>query len=304
MGALLRAMLEPDNVQQAWRRVRRERTPWSPGVDREQLEGRLPEYLLRLVEDLRCGNYRPEALRQFPVTKGDGGRRIISAQYLRDKLAQRMAHQVMEPHIEPFLHPDSFGYRRGRGVPHALQRVRERVATGLVWAVDADIRAFFDRVPQHCIRRELRRFIGDRALRRLVGAWLLAGSHPGAMLARRRGVPQGAVLSPLLCNVLLDHLDRALARAGIPFVRYADDFLLLTPTRDDAEHARAYAAKCLARLGLELHSEKTSVVRVSPAVHFLGQPVVRARGRRGRPGRAGGKGRPGTPKAREPGPGR
>lgn len=282
MGALLQAMLEPENVQQAWRRIRREHTPWCPGVERTELDYGLPQHLLRLMEDLRRGSYRPEALRQFAVNKGDGGRRIISAQYLRDKLAQRMAFQVMEQRIEPFLHPDSFGYRRGRGVPHALRRVRERVATGLVWAVDADIRSFFDRVPHHRIQRELNRFVDDRALRRLVGRWLQAGGHPASLLARRRGVPQGAVLSPLLCNVLLDHFDRALERAGIPFVRYADDFLLLTATREDAERARAHAEKCLARLGLELHPQKTAVVRVSSKLQFLGEAVVRRRDRRGR----------------------
>lgn len=280
MGRLMRAMLEPDNVQQAWRRVRGDHAPWCPGVNRDALDHALPAHLLRLVEDLKTGRYRPDALRQFALSKGDGGRRIISAQYLRDKLAQRMAHQVMEPCIEPFLHPDSFGYRRGRGVPHALMRVRERVATGLVWVVDADIRSFFDRVPHGEVRQELRRFVRDRFLRRLVDRWLLMGGHPGAMLGRRRGVPQGAVLSPLLCNVLLDRLDRAMVRAGIPFVRYADDFLLLAPTRQDAERARLHAGKCLEGMGLELHPRKTRVAKVSPDIRFLGEPVVSGARRR------------------------
>ncbi|OOC10841.1 MULTISPECIES: reverse transcriptase domain-containing protein [Thioalkalivibrio] len=275
MNALLDSMVDPENVQKAWRRVRRDRAPWSPEVNREHLDQALPRHLLRLVQDLQTGRYRPGAMRQFAVAKGDGGRRVISAQYLRDKLAQRMAHQVLEPRVEPFLHPDSFGYRPGRGVPHALHRVRERIATGLDWVVDADIRSFFDQVPHRGVRRELKRFVRDRGLRRLIDRWLVAGSHSASLAGSRRGVPQGAVLSPLLCNIFLDRLDRSLADAGIPFVRYADDFLLLAATRTDAERARSHVDRCLRRMGLELHPDKTRVSRVSPRVRFLGEPVVR-----------------------------
>lgn len=272
----------PENVQAAWRRLRRDRAPWSPGVDRETLDRELPRHLLTLTEALRDGSYRPDRLRQFPVRKGDGGRRTISAQYLRDKLAQRLLLQVVEPRVEPRLHPESFGYRPGRGVPHAMTRVRERIATGLPWLVDADIRSFFDSVPHRGLRRAFARFESDRELRRLVDGWLAVDAHPASMLGRRRGVPQGTILSPLLCNLFLDELDRYWQRTGIPFVRYADDFLLFAPDQRRAERALAGTRRRLERMGLALHPDKTRVVRASPAVRFLGEPVVRRRKRRRR----------------------
>ncbi len=280
MSDLFARVLDPLTVQAAWRRLRSDRAPWAHDVKREALDAELPRHFLQLIADLRDERYRPAALRQFTVTRGDGKKRVISAQFLRDKLAQRMVLEVLEPEIDPLLHPDSFGYRRGRGVPHAIAKVRERIATGLRWVVDGDIRSFFDRVPHRGINRAVAEFVPDRALRRLIKRWVAASPHPGGLLSPAVGVPQGAVLSPMLCNLFLDQLDSAWTRAGIPFVRYADDFVLLTGSRNDAERARDFTERQLHRLRLELHPDKTQIARASPNLRFLGEPILKRRWRR------------------------
>ncbi len=274
---LLEDALAPSNVQAAWQHLRHDHAPWALDVPRENLEKDLPLHLTGLVDDLRTGRFRPQSLRQYSVRKGDGGTRIISAQFMRDKFAQRLIHQMLEPRIDPYLHPDSFGYRRGRGVHHAIARVRERINTGLNWLVDADIRSFFDRVPHSGIKKLLKNFVPDPRVRKLIDQWMILGAHRDSLLSARRGLPQGTIISPLLCNLYLHTLDEKLSQASIPFVRYADDFLLLTPSRASAEQSQQFAGKVLERLGLELHPDKTRVCRASANIKFLGEPVVRRR---------------------------
>ena len=276
---LLERMLAPDNVNAAWRALRRDTAPWAPGIGAEVVRTDAPYFLLELVREIERGRYRPLPVRQYAVRKADRGRRVLSRFYLRDKLAQRMALQVLQPLGEARFHHDSFGYRPNRGVAQALARSRERVATGLAWLVDADIERFFDCVPHGPLRRRLRGLVPDARVRALLEAWLAVGPHPGCLLGRRRGLLQGAILSPFLCNVHLDAFDRALAARNIPFVRYADDFLLFAPDREAAQAAAECAGVLLRRLGLRLHPRKTRV-RHASEVRFLGEPLVRRRRRR------------------------
>lgn len=188
---------------------------------------------------------------------------------------QRALLNVLEPRAEALFHDDSYGYRPGRGVGTALAKVRERVRIGQYWLVDADITKFFDSIPHKLLLTVLKKFFRDSATMDLVAKWLASGAHHASMLRGRRGVSQGAVLSPLFCNVYLHQFDVALAGADIPFVRFADDFLLFAAKRQKAEHALAFADKQLKRLGLELHPEKTGVVKSGPKVCFLGERLPR-----------------------------
>jgi len=269
--------LSPQNIQSAWEHLRSDKAPWTPDTPHAALEHRLPFLLSELVDDLRSNRFRPLGLRQFPVQKGDGTQRIISAQYLRDKFAQRLFHQVLHPKIDPYFHPDSFGYRRGRSVQQAIARVRERIRIGLTWLVDADIRSFFDQVPHRGVRKILKRYVSDRQILKLIDRWMLLGAHRDSLLGPLRGVPQGTTLSPLLCNLFLHNMDERLSRAGIPFVRYADDFVLQTSSREDAEASLVFVRKILSGLRLELNENKTRVCEASPQVIFLGEPVLQNR---------------------------
>ncbi|MFZ1342877.1 reverse transcriptase domain-containing protein [Thiothrix eikelboomii] len=268
---LLESVLQPGVLDETWRRLRTEHTPWSKGVDRDQLEQHLLRHVLELLGDVRANRYRPEPLRQFTIPKKDGHKRVISAQFLRDKFLQRAILIVLEERAEQLFHVDSYAYRPHRGVQDALRKARERIACGLDWLVDADIRQFFDQIPHALLRKKLKAFMEDRALLGIMDLWLKQGAHHTSLLGNSRGISQGAILSPLMCNLYLHDFDMALEKANIPFVRYADDFLLFASSKVLAEKALVYAGEVLRKLNMELHADKTRVVRSSPDVWFLGE---------------------------------
>ncbi len=267
---LLQQAMSPEMLNHAWRRLRSQHTPWSVQVDRDRLEQNLLHYVLQCRQQVLDGSYRPEPLRRFTMRKPDGRQRILSAQYLKDKFVQRALLAVLEPRAEAIFHEDSYAYRPGRNVAMALERTRERIRIGLDWLVDADIQSFFDSIPHRPLLRRLKPFVDDRRAMALIEQWLQGGAHQTSFLGGGRGIAQGAILSPLFCNLYLDQMDRELAQANIPFVRFADDFLLFAPTKAQAEQALAFVRQILDKLGLELHPRKTRVVRSSPEVGFLG----------------------------------
>ena len=275
MGELLDRMLSPEILDRAWRRLRRDRTVWDVGISREEMERHALKHILHLVGQVREGSYRPAGLRRFAVRKPSGGLRVLSALTLRDKLLQTAAMIVLTPLAERLFHPDSFAYRPGRSVEMAFGRACERIRCGLDWLVDADIRGFFDEIPHRLLRKRLRAFVPDRELLALMDRWLAVGYAQSSVFGQRRGIPQGAVLSPLWCNLFLHPLDEAWDRRNLAFVRYADDFLLFAPDRRRAEKALAWTDRQLRRLGLALHPDKTRVTRTGPHVVFLGKTLPR-----------------------------
>jgi len=273
MGKLLEKVASPEILDAAWKRLRNDKAIWRPGIPRSQMESNLVYHLLNLANELESGTYMPDPVRFFPVNKGDGKQRIISFFCLRDKLAQRAVLTVLEPIGERIFHHDSFGYRPGRTIDMALSRVREYMLCGLTWAVDADIESYFNRIPHKPLIKELNSLIHDREMILLIKRWLDAGTAKRGFLATPQGIPQGAVLSPFFCNVYLTSLDNGLSSKNLPFVRFADDFLVFAKSREDAEKALRHVARSLKKLGLSLHPQKTRVVKCGPTVRFLGRKL-------------------------------
>jgi RNA-directed DNA polymerase len=271
MGELLKRMLSPEVLNRAWRELGSDHAVWEAGMPRSEMERNLLLHLLRLLGDVRAGRYRPEPLRRFPIAKADGRQRVLSALCLRDKLLQKATHIVLEPDAERLFHHDSYAYRPRRNVEMALKCARERIACGLSWLVDADIRSFFDSIPIKPLRQRLKAFIKDRELMRLVDLWLDLGASHASFFSAPRGIAQGAILSPLFCNLYLHDFDQALHDKKVPFVRYADDFLLFAADEQGARRAHDYAAELLNRLDLDLNTEKTRITLSGPHVHFLGE---------------------------------
>jgi len=272
---LLEQAMSADILDKSWQRLKTEHTPWSPTVSRSELDKHLVQHLLSLRDAVLNESYRPQPLRQFPMQKPDGKKRILTAQYLADKVIQRAMLQVLNPKAEQLFHDNSFAYRPKRSVDQALNKVREHIRCGRYWLVDADIEKFFDNIPQSLLLKKLKPFIDDAKAMKLITSWLKQGAHQKSLLGKRFGIPQGAILSPLMCNLYLHDFDQALSHANIPFVRFADDFLLFTDSEKNALAAKTYAKNQLDKLQLKLHPKKTQVVKSSPKVIFLGQKLPR-----------------------------
>ena len=166
--SILQQAMSPEVLNQSWRRLQKEHTPWSNTVNRDELQRHLLKYILETREQVLNGHYSPQALRQFALKKPDGRKRIISAQYLQDKLLQRALMIVLEPKAEALFHNDSYAYRPRRSVAMAVTKAKERIKIGQDWLVDADIKSFFDEIPHKPLIKTLRHFINDTEAMKLI----------------------------------------------------------------------------------------------------------------------------------------
>lgn len=278
-GEYLEKVASPAVLNHAWRLLRKDPGCWTRGLPVAHMDHNAIRHVGELSRELLAGRYRPQPMRCFNIPKADGRQRLICASTVRDKLVQRAVLIVLEPLGEAIFHDGSFGYRPQCTQEMALARIREHVRRGYVWLGDADIRACFDEIPHQGVLAELKKLCPDRAIVRLVRLWLESVPDEFRPASPGRGLPQGMVLSPFLCNLYLHGLDCALERKGIPFVRFADDFVLLAKTEKDAARALREAGRCLKKMKLALHPDKTRVIRANSRHRFLGQRLPDGRER-------------------------
>jgi RNA-directed DNA polymerase len=253
-----------------------------PGVDHvttTRFGQRLDEELAKLREDLRTGRYRPAAIRrvQIPKPGRPGELRPLGIPTVRDRVVQTALRNVLEPIFEMGFAVHSYGFRPKHSTKDALRRVESLLRDGAAFVVDADIKGYFDAIPHARLLERVREKVTDGAVLALLDAFLtqrimegLEEWTPGG------GTPQGAVISPLLANVYLDPLDHRIARR-FEMVRYADDFVILCSTREDAEVALADVREWMAEAGLTLHPAKTRLVDLAAGetFDFLGYTLGR-----------------------------
>lgn len=261
-----------ENLVAAWKRVKANRG--CAGVDEETIavfERQWEQNLRELQRVLREGKYQVSPVLRVYIPKASGGRRPLGIPTLRDRIAQQAVRLVIEPRLEREFSPVSFGFRPGRSPRDAHRAVVAYRKQGYRWVVDADIESFFDRVDHGLLLSWVAEEIKDKAIFRLIRAWLRCGVMEEMKVRKLiTGTPQGGIISPLLANLYLHRFDQAMAARGYKLVRYCDDFVILTKRRDKAQRALRYVGEVLARLRLSLNLQKTRITTFEEGFDFLG----------------------------------
>jgi group II intron reverse transcriptase/maturase len=256
------------------------------GIDKvsiKMFEANLPNNLRCLERDLKNGSFEPFPLRRHLLDKGGGKFRPLGIPAVRDRVAQEALRRLLQPFFEPLFHQASFGFRPGRNCHQALAQAIKYHQQGYRVLLDADIVGFFDNLSHALIKEAVAAQVADGNILNLVEKFLRSGVvAQGVFKPTTVGTPQGGVISPLLANIVLNHLDWQLDKLGFRFVRYADDFVVLCQTRPQAEEAQTQVARILAQLGLQLSPEKTRITTYGKGYSFLGF-VMSSRSRRMRP---------------------
>lgn len=262
------------NLLAAFQQVARKKG--AAGVDHitvDEFEGRLPDSVTELSDQLKTGAYRPQAVRRVHIPKpGSKETRPLGIPTVRDRTVQAAVVNVIEPIFERDFAEQSYGFRPGRGCKDALRRVDGLIKQGYVHVVDADLKSYFDTISHNRLMDRLKEKIADGSLLSLIQLFLEANiMESGQEWTPTAGAPQGAVLSPLLSNIYLDPLDHLVAKSGYEMVRYADDFVILCRTPEDAQRALELVRTWVAENELTLHPAKTKIVDSrTEAFSFLG----------------------------------
>lgn len=258
---LLQQVLSRENMVEAWKRVKANKgSAGADGVTIEQTVEHLKTRWPYIREALLNGTYRPQPVRRVEIPKPTGGTREVGIPTVTDRLIQQALLQVLQPLIDPTFSEFSYGFRPGRSAHGAVLQAQRYAQDGFRVVVDVDLEKFFDRVNHDILMDRLARRIADKAVLRLIRRYLQAGiMADGVVMARDEGTPQGGPLSPLLANVLLDEVDRALQQRGHRFARYADDCNVYVRSQKAGERVLRWMRKMYEQLHLRVNEKKTEV---------------------------------------------
>jgi group II intron reverse transcriptase/maturase len=260
-------------LQEAYRRVRKDGAVGVDGTTADEYAKNLESNLRSLLNRAKSGDlYRAPPVRRVHIPKGDGSKtRPIGIPTFEDKVLQKAVTMVLEAVYEQDFLPCSYGFRPGRGAHDALSALwSDMMAMAGGWVLEGDIESFFDSVDHTKLREVLTQRVRDGVLIRLIGKWLNAGVMEGGEVRHpEAGTPQGGVISPMLANIFLHEVldvwwdrevrPRMSGRASM--IRYADDFVLVFETEEDARRVAEVLPKRFEKYGLRLHPEKTRLVR-------------------------------------------
>lgn len=279
--SLIDKVWKGENLQSAVEKVARGKSQKKPDGRkcRRYLE-RSPERLPRLQEKLKGGHYRPRPVQRVWIPKlGSKELRPLGIPTVEDRVVQMALRNVLEPIFEHTFAEHSYGFRPGRGAKDALRRVQGLLRAGNVWVVDADIQGYFDNIPQDKLLAAVAQHVSDGKVLELLQSFLEQGVMESGKgwYPTETGTPQGAIISPLLANIYLNPLDHHMAVEGWEMVRYADDFVILCASREEAEAALATIRDWMEKAGLTLHPTKTRIVEATQpgGFEFLGYQFER-----------------------------
>jgi RNA-directed DNA polymerase len=260
-----------DRLRAAYLALKRRAAAGVDGVTWDEYGQGLEVRLVDLHARVHRGTYRAKPSRRVYIPKPDGRQRPLGIAALEDKIVQRAIVEVLNAIYEVDFLGFSYGFRPGRSQHHALDALGTATACRKVnWVLDADIRGFFDTIDHGWLMKFIEHRIGDKRIIRLIQKWLAAGVlEEGKWSNTEVGTPQGATISPLLANVYLHYVfdlwvQQWRTRGGhgdVYVVRYADDLVVGFQRESDATQFRVELQQRLERFGLELHPDKTRLLR-------------------------------------------
>ena len=255
---------ERDNLKKALQRVQANKG--SPGIDGmtvDDLTGYLKQHWPTSREQLLNGTYEPHPVRRVEIPKPDGGVRQLGIPTVLDRFIQQAVMQVLQRHWDRTFSDYSYGFRPGRSAHQAVAQAQKYIAAGHTWVVDFDLEKFFDRVNHDKLMGQIATRVEDSRLLTLIRAFLNAGVMENGLVSPTvEGTPQGGPLSPLLSNLVLDELDRELARRGHRFVRYADDCNIYVRSERAGQRVMESLTRFITqRLKLKVNETKSAVAQ-------------------------------------------
>ena len=259
--SLIDKVYRPETLKVAWNKVRG--NAGAAGVDGQSVKQfgfRAEVYLAELEQALKSGEYRPEPIKRVEIPKAGGKLRPLGIPVVKDRIVQTALKLVIEPIFEREFEDGSYGFRPQRGCKDALREVDELIEQGFTHVVDADLESYFDTIPQAGLMRQIAERISDGRVLELIELFLSQDIiHGMKRWTPTGGTPQGAVISPLLANIYLHPLDRQMKQQGHRMVRYADDFVVLCRTAEQAQGALGEVKSWVKQNGLRLNEDKTQV---------------------------------------------
>ena len=259
----------PVSKEQVWLAYKKVRSnQGSAGVDQismEEYDAERSKHLYKLWNRIASGSYLPPPVKEGEIPKKDGKVRKLGIPTISDRVAQMVIKDYLEPRFEQIFSPHSYGYRPGKNAHQALTAVRENVRM-LDWAIDLDIKGFFDNIDHEKLMLALKKHVNEKWCLMYIERWLQTPVQTitGELVAKHgKGTPQGGVISPLLANLFLHYaMDKWLEQthSAVRYVRYADDAILHCKSKEQADHVLRNLNKRMRQCGLELHPEKTKLV--------------------------------------------
>lgn len=267
-------------VWQAYKQVKANKG--AAGIDGETMEDfdrNLKENLYKLWNRMSSGSYFPPAVKAVEISKRSGGTRTLGIPSVSDRIAQTVVKLVLEPELEPYFHPDSYGYRPGKSAIQAVAVTRER-CWKYGWVFEFDIKGAFDNIDHRLLTMALKKHTDCEWVLLYIDRWLKAPmQHADGVLEKRvKGTPQGGVISPLLMNLFMHYVfDKWMAvhEPRLLFARYADDALVHCSTLREAERLQGVLEKRFRECHLELHPEKSKIVCCKANHPMINYPVTK-----------------------------
>lgn len=273
--SFLSESLHDDNITESFQHVKN--NSHSEHKEKyQEFEKSLSSNLNSIVTSVKTGEYVPGDLIGMMIDKTGGNKRALAVPDVKDRILQRAIVNIISPSIERLLEDTSYAYRKGLSRKTAARAIKEAKAKGMIYVLKCDIEAFFDNVDWQILFKKLDILYWNDPVLPLLKIWV---RQPVLLnnirIIRKQGLPQGAVISPLLANLYLDQFDEEI-EDRFKLIRYADDVLILCKTKEDAEEAKHEVEESLKELKLEVNKNKEGIFTFDEGFQYLGYLFIKS----------------------------